>query len=445
MQEQPSVTKPSLLSFVQLSNRSVWLLALGRSLCQIGSGLLSFYIPLVFVNQVGFSATAVGFSIGLSSIAEVVGHLIGGALADAPRFGRKPTLILSIVLGASVSFILSVTHSLLLLLVACVLLGLGVGAYWTAADAAVMDVTTPEERNQAFAIATMADNVGTGIGVLGGGALLLQVNQAPQTLFVGCGVIFLVFLLVQSLLPETRKTDVVSEHTAAQGILTALKDKALIILFLANTLFTTYIALVTSTIPLYFTNFVPFGAAANASVDDVANLFTWCYIGVGTLLQLPIAHFLSGIRRVRVLMVSMVLWAIGFLLIWITGTVSTAQIGWGIAALCTMSVAATMHRPFAAAIVAELAPESLRGAYVGVNSQSWAIGYFIGPVLGGWAMDQPQSLADNAWLIAASSTILGLLILYGLDRMRFQNVPILTTEISELTEMSESPQPESVS
>jgi MFS family permease len=445
VQEKPLVAKHSLLSFVQLSNRNVWLLALGRSLCQIGSGLLNFYIPLVFVNQVGLSATAVGFSIGLSSIAEVVGHFMGGALADAPRFGRKPTLILSIVLGATVSFILAVTHSLLVLLFACVLLGLGVGAYWTAADAAVMDVTTPEERNQAFAIATMADNVGTGIGVLGGGILLLQVNQKPQWLFVGCGLIFLVFLLVQSILPETRKADVVIENTAAQGILLALKDKALIILFLANTLFTTYIALVTSTIPLYFTNFVSFGMATETSIDDVANLFTWCYIGVGTVLQLPIAHFFSGIRRVRVLMLSMVLWAAGFLLIWVTGTVSTAQMGWGIAALCVMSVAATMHRPFAAAIVAELAPESLRGAYVGVNSQSWAVGYFIGPVLGGWAMDQPQSIADNAWLIAASSTILGLLILYVLDRICFQNALLLTTEISELTEISEPPLPESVS
>ena len=436
--QKPSVTKHSLLSFVQLSNRNVWLLALGRSLCQIGSGLLNFYIPLVFVNQVGLSATAVGFSIGLSSIAEVLGHFLGGALADAPRFGRKPTLILSIILGAIVSFILAATHSLLLLLFACVLLGLGVGAYWTAADAAVMDVTTPEERNQAFAIATMADNVGTGIGVLGGGALLLQVNQTPQLLFVGCGLIFLVFLLVQSVLPETRKADVVSENTAAQGILMALQDKALIILFLANTLFTTYIALVTSTIPLYFTNFVPFGTA-ETSVDSVANLFTWYYIGVGTVLQLPIAHFFSGLRRVHVLMLSMVLWATGFLLIWITGTVSTAQIGWGIAALCTMSVAATMHRPFAAAIVAELAPESLRGAYVGVNSQSWAIGYFIGPVLGGWAMDQPQRIADNAWLIAAVSTILGLFILYMFDRLRAQTVLTFSAETPE------PPLPESIS
>jgi MFS family permease len=170
----------------------------------------------------------------------------------------------------------------------------------------------------------------------------------------------------------------------------------------------------------------------------MANLFTWCYIGLGTVLQVPIAHFLSAVRRVRVLMLSMVLWAAGFLLIWVTGTVPTAQFGWGIAALCTLSIAATMHKPFTAAIVSDLAPESLRGAYVGVNSQSWAVGFLIGPVLGGWAVDQPQAIADNAWLIAAASTVIGLLILLALDRMR-----PATGEIP-MSDIPEPPLPETV-
>ncbi|XGV99083.1 MAG: MFS transporter [Leptolyngbya sp. BL-A-14] len=429
--ESTSASQLPWLSALQLSNRQVWLLAIGRVLCQIGSGLLSFYIPLIFVNQVGLSATAVGFSTGLGSLAEVAGHFVGGALADAPRFGRKPTLIVSIVLGTIVSFLLSATGSLPLLLFACLLLGFGVGIYWTAADAAMMDVTAPDERSQAFAIATMADNVGTGIGVLGGGLLLLQVGRSPQLVFVGCGLIFLVFLLAQLALPETRQAHEQSEKTAMQGVMIALKDQALIVLFLANALLTTYIALVSSTIPLYFTNFIPLDRSAGTSIDSIATLFTWCYIGVGTVVQLPIAHLFSSFQHGRVLMLSMVLWAVGFLLLWTTGTVTTNQLGWGIAALCTMSIATTLHKPFVAAIVSELAPPSLRGAYVGVNSQSWAVGYFVGPALGGWAMDQPQSVADNAWLIAAASTLIGLLILFVLERVRSE------TSLNQVTKAPE--------
>jgi predicted MFS family arabinose efflux permease len=94
--EKIDVSAPGwLLTTLQLSNRQIWLQALGRLLCQVGSGLLYFYIPLVFVNQVGLSATSVGLSLGLSSLTGIAGHILGGILADSPRFGRKITLLLS--------------------------------------------------------------------------------------------------------------------------------------------------------------------------------------------------------------------------------------------------------------------------------------------------------------------------------------------------------------
>ncbi|NJP10733.1 MAG: MFS transporter [Leptolyngbyaceae cyanobacterium RU_5_1] len=408
----------ALSSSLQLSNRQVWAQAIGRSLSQIASGLIYFYIPLVFVNQVGLSATSVGFSIGLSSLTGVAGHILGGVLADSPRFGRKTTLSLSAVFGILVSLVLAVTNSLPILMVACLLLGISVGFYWTAADAAVMDVTALEERHQAFAIMSVAENLGNGIGILGGGLLLMLINQTPQLLFVVCAGIFLGFLLlVQLTLMETRQSHAKHENTT-QGILVALKDVALIVFILANVLFTTYVALVTSTIPLYFTNFVPaIAGTSNTAVTNTASLFTWCYIGMGAVLQLPIAQVFTSLRRTRVLMIALLLWALGFVMVWITGTAPTAQFTWGIAALCMMALASITYKPFASAIVSELAPESLRGAYVAISSQCWAIGYFIGPILGGWAMDQPEAIADRTWLVAAASTLIGLLVLLSFERI----------------------------
>lgn len=407
----------SILAALQWSNRQIWLQAAGRSLCQIGAGLVYFYIPLVFVNQVGLSATSVGFSVGLSSLSGVGGHILGGILADSPRFGRKTTLTLSAALGILECLLLAVTTTLPLLIVASLLLGMSVGFYWTAADAAVMDVTAPAERSQAFAIMSVAENLGNGIGILGGGALLLWV-KSPSLLFLSCGLIFLAFLLmVQFTMLETRQPTP-TEETTTQGLLTALRDKSLLIFILANLLFTTYIALVTSTIPLYFTNFVPeIGGGANASVANIANLFTWCYIGVGAVLQLPIAQVFSSLPRVRVLMIALLLWAIGFSAVWVAGTVSEFQFVWGIAALGVMAIASVTYKPFASAIVSDLAPASLRGSYVAISSQCWAIGYFVGPTLGGWALDQPATVADLFWLAAASTTAIGFLVLVGFDRV----------------------------
>jgi len=406
-----------VLTALQVSNRQIWLQALGRSLCQIAAGLIYFYIPLVFVNQVGLSATSVGFSVGLSSLSGIVGHILGGVLADSPRVGRKSTLMLSGVLGVLESLVLAFTTTLPVLIVASLLLGVSVGFYWTAADAAVMDVTQPEERSQAFAIMSVAENLGNGIGILGGGILLTLLHQSSKLLFLSCALIYLAFaLMVRFTMPSTRQASESEVHTST-GLFVALKDRSLLVFILANVLFTTYIALVTSTIPLYFTNFVPAISGGSGTVTSTASLFTWCYIGVGALLQIPIAQLFSKFSKVRVLMVALLMWAVGFALVWVTGIATTTQFAWGVVALCVMALATITYKPFAAAIVSELAPASLRGAYIAVSSQCWAIGYFVGPTLGGWAMDQPAAIAHASWLAGAATTMMGLLVLSIFNRI----------------------------
>lgn len=412
--------------WLQPSSRQVWIQAIGRALYQAGYGLIQFYIPLVFVNQVGLSATSVGIGIGSGALAGLLGHLLGGYLADSRTYGRKRALLFSGGLSILATLVLALTQNLPMLVVANLILGLSAGCYWTAADAAVIDATTIEQRHKAFAILSLADNLGGGIGVLGGGVLLTLVEQA-QTLFLGSSLILLVFLvLIQAAVTETRQSALEQSDTL-QGFVVALKDQSLRLFILSNILFTTFIALIGSTLPLYFTNVIS-TAEAGTSPLSVANLFTWCYIGFGAVLQLPIVQVLGSLLRVQVLMISMVLWGVGFFLVWATGMVVSMQFICMIAALCMLSVATAVYKPFAPTIVSELAPESLRGVYLAISYQCWSIGYFVGPIVGGWAMDQPHSVAQNSWLGAAISTVGGLVILHFLGQSRFSNRSTLTTE-----------------
>ena len=132
-----------LPSLLQSLSRQVWLQAIGRALYQAGYGSIQFFIPLIFVNQVGLSATTVGIGIGSGSLAGVVGHFLGGYLADSPSYGRKKTLLFSAMLSILAAFILALTQNLPLLVIANLIMGLSAGCYWTAADTAVMDVTAP--------------------------------------------------------------------------------------------------------------------------------------------------------------------------------------------------------------------------------------------------------------------------------------------------------------
>jgi MFS family permease len=97
------------------------------------------------------------------------------------------------------------------------------------------------------------------------------------------------------------------------------------------------------------------------------------------------------------------------------------QLVWAIASLSVLSIAATIYKPFAPAIVAELAPESLRGVYLAISYQCWSIGYFIGPVVGGWAIDQSGAIARGSWVVAAIGAFFSLFILYFLGQTRVSN------------------------
>jgi len=74
--------------------------------------------------------------------------------------------------------------------------------------------------------------------------------------------------------------------------------------------FFTFVALVSRTLPLYFTSLVatPIEAMTEASSPMVVLPFTWCYIGFGAVLQVPLV--LRSWLSVPVLTISMLLWGI---------------------------------------------------------------------------------------------------------------------------------------
>ena len=99
---------------------------------------------------------------------------------------------------------------------------------------------------------------------------------------------------------------------------------------------------------------------------------------------------------------------------WVTGVAPMAVL-WAILALSIMGAAVSAYIPAAAAYIVDVAPESMMGVYFSIYSQCWAIRYFIGPSLGGWALDRSRYIADGFWLAAAVSVGLGILILQYLQ------------------------------
>ena len=383
-------------------NYQIWILAFGRLLSQMGSGFTMFYAPIFFVNEVGLSATAVGLGIG------------SGSLSDG-KVGRKRTLLMAALVAAIASFVLAATLNFSVFVVGNLLMGFGIGLYWPSAEAMVADLSTPEQWNEAFALNRLCDGLGLGLGVVLGG-LLINTTGAYRALFVVDGISFLVlFVVVLVAVNEVFRTS--HEHTALKGWRRALRDRTLLVYCAVNILFTTYIVQISSTLPLYLTNFVPVTPSGEGFDSlTISALFTWHLLAT-VVTQLPIARFLNRFDRVYGLILSALLWAVGFVTVWATGIATGGHLYWAILALAILALSTVTYMPVASAIVVDMAPDSLRGIYLAVNSQCWAIGYFIGPPLGGWALDQSPVAARVFWLWLAASVVIAIGILLILRQL----------------------------
>jgi MFS family permease len=101
--------------------------------------------------------------------------------------------------------------------------------------------------------------------------------------------------------------------------------------------------------------------------------------------QLPVVRLLEGRSRMAALAAMAVLWAASWT------TVLAAELWFeAIAAAVVLVVAGMIFAfgecilgPAQSALVADLAPEGLRGRYIALLTNSYAVGFIVGPAVGG--------------------------------------------------------------
>ena len=411
-------SQSQLSSWLPSIHPQVWIFAIGRFLSEVGTGCTLFYAPIFFVNQVGLSATSVGVALGSASISGVVGRIVGGSLADSEHWGRRRTLLLATAISAIGSLVLAATDNFTILVIGSLISGLGIGFYWPAAESVVADASQIDNRRETFAITRLADNLGLAIGIMLAG-FLISIIGSYRWLFVIDAISFLVFFGVvyagiseteQQQIEESEKTELFASWMAV------LSDRRFLVYIAVNIFFTIYISQIHSTLPLFFKNFVIKSTTEGFAQTTISVLFAW-HLVFAIICQLPVTSILKRCSHTLALTVSAIFWAIGFGLIWVSGTAPSDNLVWAILALGVFAVAIVSYTPSAASLVTELAPENQRGVYFSINALCWAVGSFIGHPLGGWALDQPQILTNSYWLYFILSVAIAVAILQYLNRI----------------------------
>src|SRR5437870_13322556 len=127
----------------------------------VGFGYLTVFITAYF-PEVGVSSQVVGLLLGAVGVSMVVSAAPLGIYSD--RRGRKGLLLIgSAILPPSI-LVFALTTDVKWMVLAALVAGVGEGAFLSSWNAIIADQTTVEQRNAAFALSFVLNNVFSGVG-----------------------------------------------------------------------------------------------------------------------------------------------------------------------------------------------------------------------------------------------------------------------------------------
>lgn len=153
-------------------------------------------------DDLGWSSTRFGLAVSGLGLALVFGQTVLGKLSD--KFGRKPILIVGILLSTAMYVTVSTTSSFQLIFMAYIVAGMGEALIAPALSAFYLDITKEEHKSRVMGIKGAA-------GALGGVAgpmlvvVITRITQ-PQSVFtIAAGLLVFVALLALIVLRDPRK------------------------------------------------------------------------------------------------------------------------------------------------------------------------------------------------------------------------------------------------
>ena len=396
--------------FTQLFPRHYYLIWVGTLVNRLGSFVLPFF-SLYLVRAQNFTPVQVGQIVAAYGLGATLSGPLGGWLAD--RWGRRPTLISSLFLGAALLLVLMTAKTYLGIMLSMGLYGLFGEMYRPASNAAVVDIVPPLLRTAAFDALYWAVNLGFAIGTFTGG-MVIEWSFAP-IFWVNALSLFLFGVIITLFLPETRpslpsfpaanETGPAREEAGlrrTRGLsywLAPYRDGTFMWLMAATLLTTTLFFQTASTFPISLNQMNIFGKAYGQIIALNGILITTC--------QPLVAHLTKRRRPSTMIAVGFLLNALGFG----TLTFATQYITFVIAEV-VLTFGEICWVPRSNAALAFLAPPHLRGNYMGVNFIVWGAASVLAPLLGTALLQHYGRFV--LWPVGAAGGIVATLIVWRL-------------------------------
>jgi predicted MFS family arabinose efflux permease len=268
----------------------------------------------------------------------------------------------------------------------------------------VADLVPPERHEAAYASVRVAANLGVVVGPPIGGMLL--VLGSWSTFFPTVAVLSgAAFAVAYRYLPA--RGEFAPEGPPERGSLSVIFADRPFLLFLGSAIFA-WLVYVAYEVVLPVSLVDGFGYEASAW-----GFLVWINPLLVTLLQLRLTRFVAPVPAAPKLVLALLVMGLPF------GLLVASQALWVIVVVIVVFVIGEMlWVPTSQAVVAELAPADIRGAYMGAFGSAPAIGFALSPLIG---LQVRNSFGDDVtWTMFAAlgvvAAVLGGLALAGLHR-----------------------------
>jgi MFS family permease len=366
-----------------------------------GSAMWSF-IAIWAIEELGAKAE-LPFVFLVGAILVGLGGFVGGYLSD--RIGRRRVILFgqAVMVGYPL-LLLALSDAKWAGLTALALAGIFGSLGGSVSQAMVADLVAPERHQAAYASVRVASNVGVVIGPPIGGLLL--VLGSWSALFPVVAVLSAIaWLIAFRFLPQ--RGAFAPEGPPERGSLAVIFGDSRFLLFLGSAVFAwlTYVA---------YEIVLPVSLVDGYGYEPSAwGFLVWVNPLLVTLLQVRLTRFAAPIAPAPKLVLALLIMGLPYLLLVWTHTLAAI-----VFVVVVFVIGEMLWVPTSQAVVADLAPADIRGAYMGAFGSAPAIGFALAPLIG---LQMRNSFGDEAtWalfaVIGVVAAVLGGLALAGLDR-----------------------------
>lgn len=336
-----------------------------------GFGLI---IPLqpFWAQHLGANAREIGLLVTIYALAQFIFTPVLGSLSD--RYGRKPIIVVSLLIEAVSLVLTALASTLPLLLLARLIGGLGASSIGSA-QAVVSDVTRPDERARGMGMIGAAIGLGFVLGPALGGLLAPLGVTVP--FWLASGIALMNAILVLIFLPETRQQHQATTQHRGLGALVAgwgslRQAPALLALIIVNLLYTIAFTAMETTFPLFTQHAFGWGASQNG--------YIFTYVGILVVIMQGglVARLVKRWGEKSVLLLGLVLMAIG-----LSTLAFSTQLVWIFVTLGLLSIGDGAVTPTVSTLLSFTGSAETQGKTLGLAQGIGSLGRVIGPYLAG--------------------------------------------------------------